>query len=217
MSEPGHLLDLPEEPARTIRGVPAAVIGVVVVVVGGVILARTLALGGTTRPWLSVQAALALPAMIVAWLLVGPHQWRTGLTVAAMTLGLVLQPLATSGATPSPARLAQTVDSLGLPGDNPRDVYIGNARCRPACSELRRTTVARGISYAKARARVEGLMRVHGFKVRMYGHRAGAPERIDAESDDLLVQFELRQVALGETRVASVWLPRGPTPDTEVG
>jgi hypothetical protein len=217
VSEPGRLLDLPDEPRREWRGVGAAALGAAAVVVVGIVVARTFAFGGFERPWLAVQAVVALPAMVVAWLLAGPHRARTWVTAAAMIVGLALQPVATSGATPSPTRLAQIVDALGLPGTTVREVRIGNGRCRPACSELRRTTVARGMSYASARAEVEGLMRARGFAVKMYGHHAGQPERIDANSDTLRAQFELRESSLAVTRIAQVWIAVGPTPSNTVG
>ena len=217
MSAPGSLLDLPDEVRRPWRGPVAAGVGGVVVLVAGVVVARTFALAGSTRPWLTVQAVVAIPAMVVVWLLAGPHLWRTRLVALAMVAGLATQPFATSGITASPQRLAQTVDHIGLPGDVVRQVFVGNGRCAPACSELRRTVRVKGVAYAKARAQVEGIMRARGFKVTLYGHRAGQPERIDAVSDDLLAQFELRSVAPDETRVASVWIVRGPTPKNEVG
>lgn len=216
-SAPGSLLDIPDEPPRRVRGVVAALVGAAVVIVGGVVLARTFALGGTSRPWLAVQAVVALPAMVVAWLLAGAHPHRTWLAVGAMVVGLATQPVAAAGVVPSAARLAQTVDAIGLPGEITRDVRVGNGRCRPSCSELRRTAVAKGIAYAKARAQVEGILRARGFKVTLYGHRPGEPERIDALSDDLLAQFELRQIALDQTRIAAVWIARGPAADSEVG
>lgn len=217
MAEPGHLFDLPDEPKRQLRGPVAAAVATLVVLVAGVVVARTFALAGSTRPWLTVQLVLAVPAMVVAWLAAGPHRQRTWIVVAAMVVALVLQSVASSGITPSPARAAQLVDDLGLPGELIRETKVGNGRCRPSCSELRRVSVAKNISYAKARANVEGLLRAHGFTVKMYAHAPGAPERIDAANDDFLVQFELRQVAPGETRISAVWLARGPRSDFEVG
>jgi len=217
MSEPGRLLDLPDEPKRRVRGVVTAIIASALVLAGGVIVARTFALGGGTRPWLTVQAVLALPVIVVAWFAAGSHRWRTAITVGAMVVGLGLQPVATAGITPSTRKLASIVDGLSLPGKTVRNVTVGNSRCRPACSELRRITIAKGLSYASARAEVEGNLRARGFTVRMYPHRAGEPERIDAENRVLQAQFELRYLAPAETRIASVWLVKGPTPDTSVG
>lgn len=217
MTAPGTLLDLPDEPSFQWRGARTGLLGAAAVLAAGVVAARTFALGGSIRPWLAVQAVLAVPAMLVAWLLIGPHRRRTWITAGVMVAGLLLQGVAASGATPSPARLSRMIDSFGLPGETVRDVHVGNGRCRPACSEVRRVSIARNIAYAKARARIEGLMRAHGFTVTMYGHHAGEPERIDAEKDKLRVQFELRVAKLGETHIAHVWIADGPTPDNEVG
>lgn len=217
MSEPGRLLDLPDEPRRRWRGLPVALGAAALVLAGGVVVARTFALGGWERPWLAVQAVVALPAMVTAWLVAGPHRHRTWLTAGVMLAGVVLQPVAVAGVTPSPNRLAAIVDGFELPGETVRDVKIGNGRCRPACSELRRTAVATGMSFTKARAGVEGLLRAHGFTVRFYGYGPGDPLRIDAENDALRAQFELRAVTLDETRIAQVWLAKGPAPAHEVG
>lgn len=180
-------------------------------------LARTLALGGTVRPWLAIEAVVAVPAMIVAWLLAGPHPQRTWIAAGVMVAALFVQPLAASGATPSPTRLARIVNALGLPGKTTHEVRIGNGRCRPACSELRRVSIVRGESYASARSDFEGNLRARGFDVRLYGHHAGEPERIDASNDKYLVQLELRVVSLGVTRVSQVWVARGPAPAHSVG
>lgn len=217
MDEPGRLFDLPDEPRRRVRGPLAAAVVALVLLAAGVVVARTFALAGTARPWLSVQLVLAVPAMVGTWLAAGPHRHRTWIVVGAMVAALALQPVTASGITPSPSRVAQIVDALGLPGRTVRESSVGNARCRPACSELRRVSSVTGISYAKARANVEGLLRAHGFKVHVYPHSAGAPERIDAQNDEFLVQFELRSVSQTTTRIASVWLARGPRSDFEVG
>ena len=134
-----------------------------------------------------------------------------------MVLALALQPLATSGATPSTARLQQIIDDIGLPGETIGEVRVGNGRCRPSCTELRRTSVVKGMSYAKVRGQIDGLMRAHGFELKVYGHHPGQPERIDASSDRFLVQLELRDIGLAETRVAQVWIARGPAPEGRVG
>lgn len=217
MTALGTLLDLPDEPPRQWRGLAASLVGGAVVLVAGVVVARTFALGGWVRPWLAVEAVLALPAMLVVWVLAGPHPQRTWLTTACMVAGLLLQPLAAAGATPSVARLAQIVDSVGLPGEHVRDVRVGNGRCRPACSELRRTSVARGIAYAKARGQVDGALRANGYELKVYGRRAGEPERMDARKGKIFVQIELRQTKLDETRIAQVWITRGPRPSNQVG
>lgn len=217
MTAPGALLDLPDEPERQWRGVAAALVGAAVALVVGVVVARTFALGGYARPWLAVQAVVALPALLAAWFFAGPHRLRTVVTVGVVVAGLALQPVATSGTTPSPQRLGDIVDGFGLPGETVRDVHVGNGRCRPACSELRRVSMARGLAYAKARAQVEGLMRARGFEVLMFGHHPGEPERIDARNDHLRAQFELRVVELGVTRISQVWITLGPRPDRQVG
>ena len=217
MTERGTLLDIPDEPPRQRRGVAAALSGAAVVLIAGVVVARTFALGGWVRPWLAVEAVLAVPAMIVAWVLAGPHPRRTWITAAVMMVGVLLQPLAAAGATPSLPRLAQIVDDVGLPGTTIRDVRVGNGRCRPACSELRRTSVARGIAYAKARGQVDSALRAQGYEIKAYGHRAGQPERIDARKGKVFVQIELRHTQLDETRIAQVWITLGPRPDTQIG
>ena len=218
MSEPRpSILDIPDEPRRDRRGVPAAAIGAAVCIAMGVVCARTLALGGTVRPWPAVEAVVAVPAMIAAWVLVGPHRQRTWITAGVMVVAVIVQPLAASGATPSPTRLARIVDHLGFPGETRHEVRIGNGRCRPACSELRRVTVVRNQSYVSARADFEGNLRARGFEIRQYGHHAGEAERIDAQNDDYMVQLELRIIGVGVTRVSQVWVARGPTPRHSVG
>lgn len=217
MSEPGRLLEIPDESPRQWRGPLTAAVAAAVVIVAGVVVARTFALGGTVRPWLTVQAVIALPALLVAWFLCGPHPRRSWIAAAVMLVGLIVQPLATAGVTPSPDRLAQIIDALDLPGETVRDIKVGNSRCRPACSELRRTGVVKGIAFIKAKGQIDSIMRAHGFTVKEYGHRVGEPTRIDVSNDDLLGQFELRFVALGETRIAQVWIARGPASDVEIG
>jgi hypothetical protein len=210
-------LDLPDEPKRQLFGVPAALIGGAAWIAIGIVLARTFAMGGFERSWLAIGATVAIPATIIAWALAGPHRFRTWIAAVVMVVGVVLTPLASSGATPSPARLATIADDLELPGATVRDVRLGSGRCRPACSELRRTAVVRDISYAKVRAQITGILRASGFEVRIYAHRVGQPLRIDAKKRRLLASFELRQVSASETRIASVFIAKGPAPDHEVG
>ncbi len=210
-------LDLPDEPRRELRGIPAALVAGAIWIAIGIVLARTFAMGGFERSWLAVGATVAVPATIVAWALAGPHRFRTWVAAAVMIVAVALTPLASSGATPSPARLAVIANDLGLPGTTVRDVRIGSGRCRPACSELRRTAVVRDISYAKVRAQITGILRASGFEVRVYAHKVGQPLRIDAKKPRLLASFEVRQVTTSETRVASVFIAKGPPPDHEVG
>ncbi len=218
MTGPASALDIPEDEPRAWRGVTAAAAGSAAWVGAGVVLARTFALGGWQRPWLAVGATLAVPAALLAWVLAGPHARRTALTAATMVLGVALVPLVSAGATPSPARLSAMVDDLGLPGETVREVHVGSGRCRPECSEIRRTSVAKGIAFAKVRAQLAGILRASGFDVRVYSHDIGEPVRIDAAKPKLRAQFALVwNPASFETRISSVVIARGPASDHEVG
>jgi hypothetical protein len=211
------ILDLPDDTPRPWRGVVAAAIGGVVVIVAGVLLARTFAVGGFERNRPLLGLCIPVPAAIAAWFLAGSHSLRTAITAVVMIVGVAVMPLAASGATPSPARLSAMVDGLGLPGVKVHEMRIGNGRCRPACSEVRRVSTARGIAFAKVAAQLQGALRVRKFTVRLFPHRPGAPTRITAENDDMTAEFELRVVELGETRIAGTFVAKGPPPAHSVG
>jgi hypothetical protein len=211
------ILEIPDEPPRQWRGLVSAAIASVAAIVLGIVLARTFALGGFVRGRVLLGLCVPVPAAIVAWGLAGPHRFRTWVTAAAMVVGVACMPIAGAGATPSPARLSHTVDRLGLPGTNVHEVRIGNGRCRPACSEVRRVWKATGSSFVKFSAQVEGALRSREFTVRTFSHRIGAPSIITAENDDLIASFELRAVSLNETRIAGTFIAKGPTPTHSVG
>jgi hypothetical protein len=212
-----NALDIPDEPPRQWRGVMQALVGATVLLVVGVVAARTFALGGWVRPWLAIEIVTGVPAAGAAWLLVGPHRRREWVTAGVFVVSLFLLPVGSAGATPSPERLQRIVNAIELPGVTQRDVRVGNGRCRPTCSELRRTAVAKGVSFDKVKAQIEGILRYRGFTVREYGYDTGEPLRIDATSDDYYASFELRNVTPGETRIAHVWIARGPKSEHKVG
>ncbi len=211
------ILDIPDEPRRERRGPVVAVVAAAVVVAIGVVVARTFALGGWNRPLLAIGCVTALPALVVAWLACGPHRSRTAIAAAAAIVGVVVMPLATSGITPSTARLSALADDLGFPGQVAREVRIGDGRCRAACSEVRRTTIVDGMSFAKAYGLVVGTLKAHGYNTKRYAYAPGAPARIDAARDKLLISLEVRAQRNGRTRIAAVFLAKGPAPDTSVG
>lgn len=196
---------------------PFAVVAAIMWIVLGVVVARSFAIGGWTSPILPLGSLLAIPAMTLAWVLVGNHPRRTTIAAAAMIAGLVAIPVASTGATPSTGRLASIANDIDLPGTIERDVRIGDGRCRPVCSELRRTSVVGGIAFVKARTQVRAALVGHGYSVRVYAHAAGAPQRIDAAKGKILVSLELRLLSDGRTRIAAVFLAQGPAPDTSVG
>ncbi len=164
-----------------------------------------------------VGAVLAVPAMILAWLCAGPHSPRLAAAVVAMVVGVALIPLASAGATPSPQKLAKIADALELPGHTVRDRAVGNGRCRPTCSELRRTAVAEGSSFTKVGAEVFAVLSRRGFTMRTYPHTADEPLRIDAISKKLWVSIELRRTTLVRTTISAVFLAQGPAPEHEIG
>jgi hypothetical protein len=217
MTALANALDIPDEPPRQWRGVPQGVVAAAVVLAVGVVVARTFALGGWVRPWLAIEIVVGLPAALVAWLLTGPHPRREWMTAGVVVVSLALLPLAAAGATPSPERLQRVVNALELPGETTRDVRIGNGRCRPSCSELRRTAIARGTAFDKVRSQLEGILRYRGFEVREYAYNPGEPLRIDAQTDDYFASFELRQNTPGVTRIAQVWIARGPKSENKIG
>ncbi|MDP1794238.1 MAG: hypothetical protein Q8K63_08895 [Acidimicrobiales bacterium] len=211
------ILDIPDEPRRVYRSPLTGGVAAAALIALGVVLARTFALGGWSRPTLSVGIATALPALLAAWSVTGPHRLRTVVAAVAAVLGVVAIPIAASGATPSPARLATLADEIGLPGRVTREVRIGDGRCRSACSEIRRTAIAADISFAKAYARTHGALQSAGYETRRFAYSAGAPAIIHARKGKILVQLELRDLGPGRTRLAAVFLADGPTPDTSVG
>ncbi|MEY2470059.1 MAG: hypothetical protein QOF21_2757 [Actinomycetota bacterium] len=217
MSTLASALDIPDDEPRVWRGLPAAAIAAALWLVVGVVLVRTFALGGMKSANLIVGASLAVPAMVVAWLCAGPHRPRLLAAAVAMVAGVALIPLASHGATPSPARLAEIADAIGLPGSTVRDSSVGNGRCRPSCTELRRVAVAEGSSFVKVGAQVFAALQTRGFTVKVYPHAVGAPQRIDATSKKLWVSIELRQTTLVKTTIAEVFLAQGPAPDHSVG
>ncbi|HVT76484.1 MAG TPA: hypothetical protein VHD87_05600 [Acidimicrobiales bacterium] len=211
------ILDIPDEPPRVWRGVPAAAISAAACVVAGTVLARTFAVGGLQHARLALGLCVPVPAAIAAWLLAGAHAWRTAVTAVAMVVGIAFMPLASHGATPSPARLSALADHLGLPGVKVHEVRIGNGRCRPSCSEVRRVSTAKGSSFVKTAAELQAALRVRGFTVKLFAHAVGAPTVISAESSRITAEFELRPVDLDVTRIAGTFIAKGPTPAHSVG
>jgi hypothetical protein len=210
-------LEIEDEPSRAWRGVPLAIGGAVVCIVAGVVAARTFALGGWPSPLLPIGLLVAVPAMVAAWSLAGNHERRLVITAVAMVAGLVTIPIASSGATPSTGRLVEFANHLSLPGTVVREVRIGSGRCRPACSELRRTSVMDGISFVKVVSQHRIALASRGFTVKEYAHAVGEPTRIDGVRGKIAVSLELRRIDEVRTRIASVFLAEGPTPDTSVG
>ncbi len=211
------ILDLPDEPPRQWRGpVLGALVGGAWIVVG-IIVARTFALAGWTRPALPLVLVIAVPAVLLAWIATGPAPARSGLAAAAAVIGVAVMPLASSGITPSTARLSATTDRIGMPGRTIREVRIGDGRCRTACSELRRTTIVTGMSFRKAYGLTLGALKARGYVTKAYAFGVNAPARIDATRGKVLVSLELRDEGGGKTRVACVVLVKGPRPDTSVG
>lgn len=180
-------------------------------------VARAFAVGGWSSPLLAVGVLVAVPAMLAAWFLMGNHQHRLVAAAVAMLAGLATIPIATSGATPSTGRLAEMADYLALPGKRIREVRIGNGRCRPACSELRRVSVVDGLSFVKVVSQHRIALASRGYAVREYAHDVDEPTRIDAMKGKLTVSLELRQLNDVRTRIAAVFIVAGPTPDTSVG
>ena len=185
--------------------------------VAGSSIARTFALGGTTRPLFAVGVLTAVPPLVIAWLVAGPHAPRMLAAAAAMTLGIAAIPIASSGATPSAARLEQIADGLNLPGRIERNRTLGNGRCRDACSEVRRVTLVEDIAFAKFVGQLHGVLYAKHYTVKEYAHHQGEPLRIDASKGKVLAQFEIRFIDLGKTRVASIFIADGPEPTHRVG
>lgn len=210
-------LEIPDEPRSFTRGPLPALVGAAAALAVGVVAARTFALGGLPSANLVVGSTLALPALLVAWALAGPHRHRTLLTAVAVVAAVALVPLASAGATPSTARLAALVDDIGLPGRVQRETRIGNGRCRIACSEIRRVAVVERLAFAKVHGKVYFALRSRGFEVKLYDYAVGAPARIDAKYKKILVSVELRAVGENRTRVATVVLADGPAPSHSVG
>lgn len=179
--------------------------------------ARTFALGGWVRPWLAVGALVCVPATVLAWAFAGPVANRTSVTAALLVASALTLPIAMSGATPSVGRLAQIADGLGFPGDTVHEVKIGSGLCRPSCSEIRRTIIARGSSLSKFQALTTGALRARHYVVRDYPYGPGQPIRVDAMRDKVLISLEIRSVDLDTTRIAVTFIADGPTPAHSVG
>lgn len=178
---------------------------------------RAWALGGWTRPWLAAGAVVIVPAMVASWVLAGPIRERNAVVTAVLVVGIVGLPFAVMGATPSTAQLVKITNSMRFPGEVQRDIRVGSGRCRPACSELRRTLLVSGVGFAKARSGVMTSLRYRNFTIKEYGRVAGAPLRIDAQRNKIKISIELREVDLDNTRIALIVLVDGPAPDYEVG
>jgi hypothetical protein len=182
-----------------------------------IVVARVFAVGGWVRPWLAVGTLVSVPATVVAWVLAGPLRYRTSLTAALLVASVLSLPLALTGATPSVGRLAQIIDGLGLPGKTAHEVRIGSGRCRPACSEIRRTIIARGSSLSKFQAYTIAAFKTNGYAVREYPYGPGQPIRVDAKRGKVLASLEIRPVDLDTTRIALTVIADGPTPAHSVG
>ena len=211
MTALARALDIPDEEPRSYRGVMPALLASIVWLAVGVALARTFALGGMVRSHLLVGLVVVVPTMVIAWLAVGPSRWRTASVVVAMVVGLALMPLASHGATPSPARLQQVADAIGLPGKTVRDRTAGTGRCRPICSELHRRSVVDGVSFVKARAQVIGILKARQFAV------TESPTKARATRGRLAIQVTLTQTSLDRTTVNLDVFALGPTPAHSVG
>ena len=201
-------LDIPDDEPRVWRGLPAAAIVSAVWLVGGVVFARTFALGGTTSPHLIVGGLLAVPAMVAAWVLAGPNAPRLVAAVVAMAAGVALMPFASHGATPSPHRLSEITDAIGLPGKTATEKLSGNGRCRPLCSTVERDMYADGMSFAKVRAQTIGILKARGFRVT--GDRVATSPKMD-------ILFQLTSVTLTRTKLHLSVVANGPTPTASVG
>jgi hypothetical protein len=182
-----------------------------------VVIARTLALGGWVRPWLVVGVFVCVPATLLAWSLAGPVPSRTSVTAALLVASVVALPFALSGATPSVGRLAQIADGLEFPGKVAHEVRLGTGRCRPACSEIRRTIIARGSSLSKFQALTVAALRSRGYALREYPYGPGQPIRVDAKHGKVLVSLDIRPVDLDTTRIAATFIADGPAPAHSVG
>jgi hypothetical protein len=211
------ILDIPDEPRRVWRGPVLGGVTAAVWIAVGVVVARTFALGGWTRPALPVVCVVAIPAVLIAWAVTGAVASRAAVAALAAVVGLAVTPLATSGITPSTARLSALADHIGMPGRTVREVRIGDGRCRTACSEIRRISVVEGMSFTKAYGLTLGALKARGYDTKRYAFAPNAPARIDASRGKILVSLELRNQGQGRTRVAAVFLAKGPRPDTSVG
>jgi hypothetical protein len=189
----------------------------VVWTVAAVVIARTFAVGGWVRPWLALGALVCIPATVLAWVLAGPLPNRTSLTAALLVVSALSLPVAIAGATPSVGRLTEIADGLEFPGRVAHEVTIGSGRCRPSCSEIRRTIIARGSSLSKFQALAIGALRARHYVVREYPYGPGQPIRVDAKHDKVLVSLEIRSVDLDTTRIAVTFIADGPAPAHSVG
>lgn len=159
----------------------------------------------------------SLPALAVAWLVTGDDQRRTLVAAAAAVVGVAVIPIASAGATPSPARLSAIANAIKLPGRVTHETRLGDGRCRTACSEIRRTALVTGISFKKAYVATITALKGAGYETKEFARAPGAPAVVHAAKGKILVQLELRAGKDGSTRVASIFLADGPTPDTSVG
>ena len=222
----GTLLDLPEDeraPEHSTRRsarrgalaatiVPALWIGVAIVV------ARTFAIGGWSNHWLVVGALLALPAAALSWYLIGPGGQRSLWVVAFAVIGLVLVPVASSGATPSTGRLEDVAGSLGLPGRIVRtDGIKGNGRCRPACSELHQVVVTDKSSFTKVRTQVSNALKAREYDVRVYGTSPKEPQRMTARSDKVVIEVVMLRTSTVVTTIELFLFAQGPEGANEIG
>ncbi|HVE94234.1 MAG TPA: hypothetical protein VNB24_04890, partial [Acidimicrobiales bacterium] len=192
----GTLLDLPEDEhdiesgQRSLlrRGALAATLIPVLWIAAAIVVARVFAVGGWSNHWLVVGALLAIPAAALSWYLIGPGEQRSLWAASFVVIGLVLVPVASSGATPSTGRLADVADGLDLPGKTVRtDGAKGNGRCRPACSELHRVVVSEQSSFTKIRTQVTNALKDNGYLVRVYGTGPDEPQRMTAKSNKVII------------------------------
>jgi hypothetical protein len=209
-------LELPDD-EPTPWGWRVAAVAVAAWIALAVAGARVLALGGYRWPLLIVGSLLAIPAALLAWALASAERHRTWITGAAMLAAVACIPLAITGATPSTARLAEIADGIGLPGRVVRDHRLGNGRCRPACSEIRRVAFVDDDSLAAVEFGVTSAFRRRGYELTIYPHASGVPARIDAKRGRTLVSVEIASITLARTRIATVFIAQGPAPHHSVG
>jgi hypothetical protein len=134
-----------------------------------------------------------------------------------MVLGVAAIPAAAAGATPSTGRLMSIANDLGFPGRIEHQTVIGNGRCRPACSELRRDAFVEDSSFASVRGLTLGVLREHRYTFEEYPEQVGGPVRIDASKGKVMISLEITFVSLARTRVAEIFIAKGPAPHHSVG
>lgn len=183
-----------------------------------IVLARLLAVGGWSNHWLAVGALLAVPAAALSWLLIGPGEQRSMWAFSFVVIGLVLVPVASSGATPSTGRLADIADNLGIPGKTARtDGAKGNGRCRPACSELHRVVVNDGSSFTKMRTQVSNALKERGYNVHVYGTSPDQPQRMTARSDKVVIEVVMLRTSIVRTTIELFLFAQGPEGSSKIG